>query len=89
MIKFVQASCPSSCPSSGPLEAAGDGTGSQALTRQPADGLKGGSDVFTLTDPVLFEKKKVSKSLQKTDLMTRISAFTGSKGVLFLVGPAL
>ena len=39
VIKFVQASCPSSCPSS---RLRVDGTGSQALTRQPADGLKGG-----------------------------------------------
>ena len=45
-----------------------DGIGSQALTRQPADGLKGGSDVFTLTDLVLFREKKSFKILAKNRL---------------------
>ena len=57
VIKFVQASCPSSCPSSSPLEAAGGWcwiTGAFTTTRR---GLKGGSDVFALTDLAVEQRR--------------------------------
>ena len=63
VIKFVQVPCPSSCPSSGPLEAAGGWywitTGASTTTRR---WVEGGSDVFTLTDLVLFRKKQMFRN---------------------------